>query len=553
MPMSLSFVPHHHVHHHRHGDHDKDKVVASTSPVTPPPTSNNNNDDRDKKNNNENKHETKPCDGVVPAYPGVPLDPGTGVPINSTQTSIHSQTPEDDSHGRVHGTAITLSEHLVAGGIAATASTVAVQPLDVLRTRLQVYTVPKAQRSMPEVMPRDVIASHVVGRSARPMKGNLLVLLAHLARNEGVAGLYRGLVPTLMSVVPSVSIYFTLYSQGKSLVGVPSSSQTYDGVAQGAVAGVSSCFTSALTNPLWVVKTRIQLNRGHPAPTRPIHTAAPPAAGPKPTPGASMSSFASRWPIGMNWRAPGLVQGFGCVPVMMSSCSPVPGTYWASRQKSAPYPFVHKHPHPNAFARPPTLRMPLPYGWRSFSHGPLASSPVSLSQPGEHILQEGMARTHLPRGTLATLRSIVKHEGMRGLYRGLGASMLTSSQAVLQFPLYEHIKGSVYDGTECLSMHEGQRVAICYLSASSIAASIASICTYPTEVVRSRLQVQGMNHTLPRKYTGLTNAFRTILKEEGWRGMYRGLGTSLVRLIPAQAISFTTYEFILRFIREKSH
>ena len=45
--------------------------------------------------------------------------------------------------------------------------------------------------------------------------------LRHIFAAEGVRGLYRGLFPSLVSVVPSISIYFTLYSEIKQALGVP--------------------------------------------------------------------------------------------------------------------------------------------------------------------------------------------------------------------------------------------------------------------------------------------------------------------------------------------
>jgi solute carrier family 25 folate transporter 32 len=40
--------------------------------------------------------------------------------------------------------------------------------------------------------------------------------------------------------------------------------------------------------------------------------------------------------------------------------------------------------------------------------------------------------------------------------------------------------------------------------------------------------------------------YSTIVRDEGWRGIYRGLGTNLIRTIPATAISLLTYEILVR-------
>ncbi len=46
----------------------------------------------------------------------------------------------------------------------------------------------------------------------------------------------------------------------------------------------------------------------------------------------------------------------------------------------------------------------------------------------------------------------------------------------------------------------------------------------------------------PRNYRGITHAFRCIVREEGLRGLYRGLGATLVQVTPSLAINFCLYD-----------
>ena len=79
-------------------------------------------------------------------------------------------------------------------------------------------------------------------------------------RYEGARALFRGLGPTLAGVVPARSINFFVYGNGKHVF----ADALYDGddtrpvvhLLSAAVAGVA---TAAATNPLWVVKTHLQL------------------------------------------------------------------------------------------------------------------------------------------------------------------------------------------------------------------------------------------------------------------------------------------------------
>lgn len=61
----------------------------------------------------------------------------------------------------------------------------------------------------------------------------------------------------------------------------------------------------------------------------------------------------------------------------------------------------------------------------------------------------------------------------------------------------------------------------------------------PAEVARTRLREQGF------KYKKFWQTLFLVLREEGWRAWYKGLGTQLVRQIPNTAIMMSTYEAVV--------
>jgi len=44
--------------------------------------------------------------------------------------------------------------------------------------------------------------------------------------------------------------------------------------------------------------------------------------------------------------------------------------------------------------------------------------------------------------------------------------------------------------------------------------------------------------------------FHTILKEEGWRAFYAGLGTNMMRAVPAATVTMLTYEYVMQRLRQ---
>jgi solute carrier family 25 folate transporter 32 len=78
-------------------------------------------------------------------------------------------------------------------------------------------------------------------------------------RDEGVRGLYRGLTPSLFALLPNWAVYFTTYERLKVAIArhVRPEYAGSPGVHMAAAAGAGAA-TMLITNPLWVVKTRLQ-------------------------------------------------------------------------------------------------------------------------------------------------------------------------------------------------------------------------------------------------------------------------------------------------------
>ncbi|KKK22042.1 mitochondrial folate carrier protein [Aspergillus rambellii] len=125
----------------------------------------------------------------------------------------------------------------VAGFTAGIVSTLCLHPLDLIKTRLQVDRSPSSSR---------------VGGSLR--------VIRQIFHNEGgLAAFYRGLTPNIIGNSSSWALYFLCYSNIKDAIrdlrGHPDHHLTSSDYF--IASGSAGILTSILTNPIWVLKTRM--------------------------------------------------------------------------------------------------------------------------------------------------------------------------------------------------------------------------------------------------------------------------------------------------------
>ncbi|KAL4972568.1 mitochondrial carrier domain-containing protein [Aspergillus desertorum] len=149
--------------------------------------------------------------------------------------------------------------HLVAGAAGGMATALLTSPLDVLRTRLQSDYYRSQLKST-------TISSHTrlsLARSFIQHFSETFEILFSIHRVEGWRSLFRGLGPSLTGVVPATAIKFYAYGNCKRLypdvLGLDRDATSTHALSA-ATAGV---VTGTATNPIWLVKTRLQLDRSH--------------------------------------------------------------------------------------------------------------------------------------------------------------------------------------------------------------------------------------------------------------------------------------------------
>ncbi|KAK0604681.1 hypothetical protein LWI29_018166 [Acer saccharum] len=297
-------------------------------------------------------------------------------------------------------------ENATAGAVAGFATVAATHPLDVVRTRFQVND----------------------GRvSNLPTYKNTAHAILTIARLEGLRGLYAGFSPAVIGSTVSWGLYFFFYGRAKQRYSKNGEEKLSPGLhlASAAEAGALVCLC---TNPLWLVKTRLQLQ-----------------------------------------------------------------------------------------------------------------TPLHQTQPYS--------------GLYDAVRTIMREEGWRGLYKGFVPSLfLQVSHGAIQFTAYEELRKVIVHFKQRKQNTDGadnllNSVDYAILGGSSKVAAI--LMTYPFQVIRARLQ-QRPNDGIPR-YMDSWHVVRETARFEGLRGFYKGITANLLKNTPAASITFIVYENVLKFLHGKNN
>lgn len=194
--------------------------------------------------------------------------------------------------------------HLFAGGVAGTTGAVITCPLEVVKTRLQSSnsgfgnvssasssspsSSGKAQQPPSSLKPPPRSAATAPAPNVLFDRNQQTLRLAmrcsstssaatattspgvlewwdcikYIKRTEGMRGLYKGLGPNIVGVAPSRAIYFWAYSTAKKYVNSSLPKRNRDTpLVHVLAAGMAGFTASSLTNPIWLVKTRLQLDK----------------------------------------------------------------------------------------------------------------------------------------------------------------------------------------------------------------------------------------------------------------------------------------------------
>ncbi|KAI8540017.1 hypothetical protein RHMOL_Rhmol09G0228400 [Rhododendron molle] len=227
---------------------------------------------------------------------------------------------------------------------------------------------------------------------------------------------------------------------------------------------------------------------------------------------------------------------------------------------------------------------------------------ASVTYPLDLVRTRLAAQTNVTyyRGILHALRTITREEGASGLYKGLGATLLgVGPNLAISFSVYDSLRsywksqrpddstvlvslacGSVSGIASSTGWHilrrsytvlsvsrpesvliEVYRKALFFLSFFRLGRSyvndtwlqekegflllfcfMSSMATFPLDLMRRRMQLEGAGGRARVYTTGLFSTFGYIIRAEGLRGLYRGILPEYLKVVPSIGIVFMTYE-----------
>ncbi|RZR72544.1 hypothetical protein BHM03_00014482 [Ensete ventricosum] len=186
--------------------------------------------------------------------------------------------------------------------------------------------------------------------------------------------------------------------------------------------------------------------------------------------------------------------------------------------------------------------------WRFFVMGSALFSGVSATLYPAVVLKTRLQVSQPPPPCLRAATNILRHEGLRGFYRGFATSFAGTIPArALYMGALEVTKSAVGAATLRLGVPE-PAASVAASAAGGISAAIAAqVIWTPIDVVSQRLMVQG-SAAAAAKYRGGVDAFKKILYSDGVRGLYRGFGMSILTHAPFNAVWWASYSLSQRLI-----
>lgn len=152
------------------------------------------------------------------------------------------------------------------------------------------------------------------------------------------------------------------------------------------------------------------------------------------------------------------------------------------------------------------------------------------------------------RSILGAGKDILKTEGVKGFFSGFGATAARDAPyAGLYVLFYEQLKKRLslvihkvpVAGELSIDM-KGSTSATINFGSGILAAGLATALTNPFDVIKTRIQLQ------PSSYHNMLHAGQKMVRDDGFKSLFDGLGLRMGRKAVSSALAWTLYEELIR-------
>lgn len=153
------------------------------------------------------------------------------------------------------------------------------------------------------------------------------------------------------------------------------------------------------------------------------------------------------------------------------------------------------------------------------------------------------------RGITDAFSKIVRREGFIGLYSGLGPTLMVavpnfSISWVVYGSLKEYaLEDELFYNLRKVDAKTGQEKLghILTLGCGAASGILSTLVTFPFDTVRRRMQIQGQHFAVGEQLSGF-QMIRSLFRNDGMKGFYRGLTPEVMKVVPMVGTMFTVYE-----------
>ena len=140
---------------------------------------------------------------------------------------------------------------------------------------------------------------------------------------------------------------------------------------------------------------------------------------------------------------------------------------------------------------------------------------------------------HKYKGTMDVFKNTVRKQGLKGLYRGFASTLYR------EVPAFGAYFTTYYTMLDALGDETFGEILPSFL-AGGMAGAVSWTLIYPIDIAKSIIQMND------KSSTSFVKVLRDLHRKEGLKVMYRGLGTTIVRSLPVNAVVFPVYELSVK-------